>query len=161
MPAVAPVLAAVVLWPLYVLAAGSLRTAAGRALAGAAGPFAIALWSAVPLADALTGTASAEVVGQSVLSGIGTPLLLQSAAWAAGAALLPYALGAVRRGLFMGVWFAGLLAGQVALPALAGSAPEAPGRSAVAIWAVAILLALGVRAPDGDAPAGMPVSAEE
>ena len=161
LPVVAPVLAAVVLWPLYVLAAGSLRTAAGRALAGAAGPFAIALWSAVPLADALTGTASAEAVGQSLLSGVGTPLLLQSAAWAAGAALLPYALGAVRRGLFMGVWFAGLLAGQVALPALAGSAPEAPGRSAVAIWAVAILLALGVRAPDGDAPAGMPVSAEE
>jgi hypothetical protein len=96
-----------------------------------------------------------------VLSGLGAPLLLQSAAWAAGAALLPYALGATRRGLFMGVWLAGLLAGQVALPALAGAAPEPPGRSVVAIWAVAILLALGVRAPDGDAPAGKPVSAEE
>jgi hypothetical protein len=61
----------------------------------------------------------------------------------------------------MGVWLAGLLAGQVALPALAGAAPEPPGRSVVAIWAVAILLALGVRAPDRDAPAGKPVSAEE
>ncbi len=161
LPAAAPVLAALFLWPLYVLAAGSLRTLAGRALAGAAGPLAIALWSAVPLADTLAGTASVEVVGRSVLGGVGMPLLLQSAAWAAGAALLPYALGAVRRGLFMGVWLAGLLAGQVALPALAGGAPEAPGRSAVAIWAVAILLALGVRAPDGDAPAGKPVSAEE
>jgi hypothetical protein len=161
LPALAPVLAAIFLWPLYVLAAGSLRTAAGRALAGAAGPLAIALWSAVPLADGIAGTASATVVGRGVLSGIGTPLLLQSAAWAAGAALLPYALGAVRRGLFMGVWLAGLLAGQVALPALAGSAPEPPGRSAVAIWAVAILLALGVRAPDGDAPAGKPATAEE
>jgi hypothetical protein len=161
LPAVAPVLAAVFLWPLYVLAAGSLRTLAGRALAGAAGPFAIALWSVVPLADGLAGTASAGVVGHGVLRGIGAPLLLQSAAWAAAAALLPYALGATRRGLFMGVWLTGLLAGQVMLPALAGAAPEPPGRSVVAIWAVAILLALGVRAPDGDAPAGKPVSAEE
>jgi hypothetical protein len=101
------------------------------------------------------------IVGRDMLNGVGAPLLLQSAAWASAAALLPYALGATRRGLFMGVWLAGLLAGQVALPALAGSAPEPPGRSAVAIWAVAILLALGVRAPDGDAPAGKPVSAEE
>ncbi|MDX6597878.1 MAG: eukaryotic-like serine/threonine-protein kinase [Gaiellales bacterium] len=161
LPAIAPVLAAVFLWPLYVLAAGSLRTLAGRALAGAAGPFAIALWSAVPLADGLAGTASAGLVGRGVLSGIGVPLLLQSAAWAAGAALLPYALSATRRGLFMGVWLTGLLAGQAMLPALAGAAPEPPGRSVVAIWAVAILLALGVRAPDGDAPAGKPVSAEE
>jgi len=161
LPALAPVLAALFLWPLYVLAAGSMRTLAGRALAGAAGPFAIALWAAVPLADGLAGTASAGVVGRGVLSGIGAPLLLQSAVWAAGAALLPYALSATRRGLFMGVWLAGLLAGQVALPALAGAAPEPPGRSVVAIWAVAILLALGVRAPDGDAPAGKPVSAEE
>ena len=161
LPALAPVLAALFLWPLYVLAAGSMRTLAGRALAGAAGPFAIALWSAVPLAAGLAGTASAEVVGRDVLGGVGAPLLLQSAVWAAGAALLPYALGATRRGLFMGVWLAGLLAGQVALPALAGAAPEPPGRSVVAIWAVAILLALGVRAPDGDAPAGKPVSAEE
>jgi len=56
---------------------------------------------------------------------------------------------------------AGLLVGQAALPALAGAAPEQPARSVMAIWAVAILLALGVRAPDGDAPAGKPVSAEE
>jgi hypothetical protein len=61
----------------------------------------------------------------------------------------------------MGIWLAGLLAGQVVVPALAGGAPEAPGRSVVAIWAVAILLALGVRAPDDDAPAGKPVPAEE
>ena len=70
-------------------------------------------------------------------------------------------VGAARRGLFMSVWLAGLLVGQAALPALAGAAPEPPGRSVVAIWAVAILLVLGVRAPDGDAPAGKPVSAEE
>ena len=49
----------------------------------------------------------------------------------------------------------------LALPALAGAAPEPAVRSAVAIWAVAILLALGVRAPDDDAPAGKPVPAEE
>ena len=61
----------------------------------------------------------------------------------------------------MGVWLAALLVGQAVLPALAGAAPEQPGRSVVAIWAVAILLALGVRAPDDDAPAGTPVPAEE
>jgi hypothetical protein len=161
LPVLAPLLAAVFLWPLYILAAGSLRTVAGRALAGAAGPLAIALWAAVPLAGGLGGAASVSGVGHELLSGAGAPLLVQSAAWAIGAAALPYALHAARRGLFMGIWFAGLLAGQVFLPALAGAAPESPGHSVAAIWAVAILLALGVQAPDGDAPAGMPVPAEE
>jgi hypothetical protein len=161
LPAVAPVLAAVFLWPLYVLAAGSLRNVAGRALAGAAGPFAIALWTAVPLAGVFTGSGDAGAVGRSLVHAAGAPLLLQSAAWAIAAATLPYALGAARRGLFMSVWLAGLLVGQAAVPALAGAAPEQPTRSVVAIWAVAILLALGVRAPEGDAPAGKPVSAEE
>jgi hypothetical protein len=161
LPAVAPLLAAVFLWPLYVLAAGSLRSTLGRALAGAAGPFAIALWAAVPLANGLAGSADAGAVGRSLLSGVGAPLLLQSAAWAIAAAALPRAMSASRRGLFIGVWLAGLLAGQAALPALAGAAPETPGRSVMAIWAVAILLALGVRAPDDDAPAGKPVPAEE
>ena len=36
---------------------------AGRALAGAAGPFAIALWAAVPLAGGLAGSADAGAVG--------------------------------------------------------------------------------------------------
>jgi hypothetical protein len=61
----------------------------------------------------------------------------------------------------MSVWLSALLVGQAVLPALAGGAPEQPGHSVVAIWAVAILLALGVRAPEGDAPAGEPVPAEE
>ena len=86
---------------------------------------------------------------------------MQSASWALAAAVLPFVLASARRGVWLGVWLAGLLAGQAALPALAGAAPEPAVRSAVAIWAVAILLALGVRAPDGDAPAGKPVSAEE
>ncbi len=161
LPAAAPVLAALFLWPLYVLAAGCLRSLAGRALAGAAGPLVIALWAAVPLAASLTGSADAATVGRSILSGVGAPLVLQAAVWAIAAAVLPYALGAARRGLWMSVWLTGLLIGQTALPALAGAAPEAPGRSVVAIWAVAILLVLGVRAPDDDAPAGTPVSAEE
>jgi hypothetical protein len=96
-----------------------------------------------------------------VLGGVGLPLLLQAAVWGIAAAVLPYALGAARRALFMGLWLTGLLIGQVALPALAGAMPEPPGRSVVAIWAVAILLALGVRAPDDDGPAGTPVPAEE
>ena len=161
LPAAAPLLAAVFLWPLYVLAAGSLRSVLGRALAGAAGPVAIALWAAVPLAGGLTGSADAASVGQTLLTGAGAPLLVQSASWALAAAVLPFVLASARRGVWLAVWLAGLLAGQAALPALAGAAPEPAVRSAVAIWAVAILLALGVRAPDGDAPAGKPVSAEE
>ena len=161
LPALAPLLAGIFLWPLYVLAAGSLRSVLGRALAGAAGPFAIALWAAAPFAGGLSGTADAGAVARSLLAGAGTPLLLQSAAWALAAAALPYVLATARRGALVGIWLAGLLAGQAALPALAGAAPEPAVRSAVAIWAVAILLALGVRAPDDDAPAGQPVSAEE
>jgi hypothetical protein len=161
LPAAAPLLAALFLWPLYVLAAGCLRSPPGRFLAGAAGPFAIALWAAVPLAAGLAGRADAGAVGRTVLGGVGLPLLLQAAVWGIAAAVLPYALGAARRGLFMGLWLTGLLIGQVALPALAGAMPEPPGRSVVAIWAVAILLALGVRAPDDDGPAGTPVPAEE
>jgi hypothetical protein len=161
LPAAAPLLAAVFLWPLYVLAAGKLRSVLGRALAGAAGPFAIALWAAVPLAGGLSGSANAGGVARSLLAGAGAPLLVQSAAWALAAAVLPYVLASARRGGLIGAWLAGLLAGQAALPALAGAAPEPAVRSAVAIWAVAILLALGVRAPDDDAPAGKPVPAEE
>ena len=161
LPAAAPLLAAVFLWPLYVLAAGTLRSVLGRALAGAAGPFAIALWAAVPLAGGLSGSANAGGVARGLLAGAGAPLLVQSAAWALAAAVLPYVLASARRGGLIGAWLAGLLAGQAALPALAGAAPEPAVRSAVAIWAVAILLALGVRAPDDDAPAGKPVPAEE
>ena len=161
LPAAAPLLAAIVLWPLYVLAAGSLRSVLGRALAGAAGPFAIALWAAVPLAGGLSGSADAGGVARSLLAGAGAPLLVQSATWALAAAVLPYVLASARRGALIGAWLAGLLVGQAALPALAGAAPEPAVRSAVAIWAVAILLALGVRAPDDDAPAGKPVPAEE
>jgi len=161
LPAAAPLLAGVFLWPLYVLAAGSLRSVLGRALAGAAVPVAIALWAAVPLAGGLTGSADAASVGQTLLTGAGAPLLVQSASWALAAAVLPFVLASARRGVWLAVWLAGLLAGQAALPALAGAAPEPAVRSAVAIWAVAILLALGVRAPDDDAPAGKPVPAEE
>ena len=161
LPAAAPVLAALFLWPLYVLAAGCLRSLAGRALAGAAGPLVIALWAAVPLAASLAGSADAATVGRSIVSGVGAPLVLQAAVWAIAAAVFPYVLGATRRALWISVWLTALLIGQTALPALAGATPEAPGRSVVAIWAVAILLVLGVRAPDDDAPAGTPVSAEE
>jgi hypothetical protein len=161
LPAAAPLLGAVLLWPLYVLAAGTLRSAPGRALAGAAGPFAIALWAAVPLAAGFAGSADAAAVARNALHGVGAPLLLQSAAWSLAAVALPHVLGASRRGLLMSAWLAALLAGQALLPALAGAAHEQAGRSVVAIWAVAILLALGVRAPEADAPAGKPVPAEE
>jgi hypothetical protein len=161
LPAAAPLLAALFLWPLYVVVAGTLRSLPGRALAGAAGPVAIALWAAVPLAGELAGSGDAAVVGRSLIAGAGAPLLLQCAAWAIAAAVLPYILASARRGMLLAVWLTALLAGQAALPALAGAAPEPAGRSVVAIWAVGILLALGVRAPDDDAPAGKPVPAEE
>jgi sugar phosphate permease len=113
------------------------------------------------LAGGFAGSADAAAVSRSMLHGVGAPLLVQSAAWSIAAVALPSVLGASRRGLFMSGWLAALLAGQALLPALAGAAPEPPGRSAVAIWAVAILVALGVQAPEGDTPAAKPVPAEE
>ena len=162
LPAAAPLLAALFLWPLYVLAAGSLRSVArpraggrrravrDRALGGRAA-------RGRPLAAAPTRAAWPAACWPGPVRRCS----LQSAAWALAAAVLPYVLASARRGALIGVWLAGLLAGQAALPALAGAAPEPAVRSAVAIWAVAILLALGVRAPDDDAPAGKPVPAEE
>ena len=161
LPAAAPLLAAIFLWPLYVLAAGSLRSVLGRALAGAAGPFAIALWAAVPLAGGLSGSADAGGVARGLLAGAGAPLLAAERDLGtrgrrpAVRARLCAPRRADRR------LARGPPGGQAALPALAGAAPEPAVRSAVAIWAVAILLALGVRAPDDDAPAGKPVPAEE
>src|SRR4029077_17467906 len=107
---------------------------AGRALAGAAGPLVIALWAAVPLAASLAGSADAATDGRSILSGGGLPLAPRAAVWASAAAVLRYALGAARRGLWMSVWLTGLLIGQTMLPALAGAAPGAPGRPGGGPW---------------------------
>ncbi len=151
------------LWPLYVLAAGSLRSALGRALAGAAGPFAIALWASVPLAGGYAGSADARRGrARPRCTAVGAPLL--AAERRLGARGRRAAVRAGRRAARRARWASGspgCLRGRSCVPALAGAAPEAPGRSVVAIWAVAILLALGVRAPDDDAPAGKPVPAEE
>ena len=160
LPAAAPVLAALFLWPLYLLAAGACaarRPGAGRRR-GAARDRALGRRAA---GAGLAGSADAAAVGRSLLGGVGAPLLLQAAAWAIAAAVLPYALGAARRGLWMSVWLTGPAGRPGRAPRAGGLAPEPPGRSVVAIWAVAILLVLGVRAPDDDAPAGTPVSAEE
>src|SRR4029077_4020083 len=96
-----PLLAALFLWPLYVVAACTLRSLPGRALAGAAAPVASALWAAVPLAGDLAGSGDARVVGGNLIAGAGAPLLLQSAAWALAAAVLPYILASSRRGLLL------------------------------------------------------------
>ena len=137
--------------PLYVFAAGTLRSLPGRALAGAAGPIAIALWAAVPLAGDLAGSGDARSSAGASSPGREHRSLLQSAAGRSPPPPIAVHLASSRRGLLLGVWLTALLAGQAALPALAGAAPESAGRSVVAIWAVGILLALGVRAPDDDA----------
>ena len=54
-------------------------------------------------------------MGRSLLAGAGAPLLVQSAAWALAAAVLPYILASARRGALIGVWLAGLLAGDLAV----------------------------------------------
>ena len=162
-PAAAPVLAALFLWPLYVLAAGCLRTRR-RPRAGRR--------SRAVRDRALGRRAAGRRPGRQRRRRASSAAALLDAARCAAAAAgrrLGDRRGACCRtcwprrdaGLWMSVWLTGLLIGQTALPALAGAAPEPPGRSVVAIWAVAILLVLGVRAPDDDAPAGTPVSAEE
>ena len=161
LPALAPVLAAVFRWAALRARGGEPRTLGRQSAGRAAGPPSIALWSAVPLADGLAGTARPASSGGACRAGSECRCCCRAQPGRPGRRFCPYALGAAAARTVHGVWLAGLLAGQVALPALAGAAPEPPGRSVVAIWAVAILLALGVRAPDGDAPAGKPVPAEE
>ena len=154
-PIAAPLLQAIWLWPLYPLVAGTLRTTAGRALAGAAGPFALALWRAGPAAaEALGGSAQAGPVAHDLLSGAAsaTP---QALVWALAAVLWPRASGARDRGLAITLWLGGLLAGE----ALTDRA-FAPGPGVGAIWLVAILAALAVRARTGAAPEGTPAGVD-
>ena len=78
--------------------------------------------------------------------GVGAPLIAQAAAWGLAAALWPLAWRAQRRALAISAWLGMLLVGQAIVPAAAGVAPEPLTSSVVAVWALAILLVLGVPA---------------
>ena len=146
LPALAVPLAAAFAWPVYLLFAGSLRTAPGRALAGAAGAGAVALWGAWPAAAGVAGMGDAVAVAGLAGDGVGAPLVAQAAAWGLAAALWPLAWRAQRRALAISAWLGMLLVGQAIVPAAAGVAPEPLTSSVVAVWALAILLVLGVPA---------------
>ena len=85
-------------FPLYLIAAGRLRSAPGRALAGAAGPVAIALWAAHASAAAYTGTDDVAAVLRALEHGAGAPLVAQAVAWGAVAMAWPLAWSGWRVG---------------------------------------------------------------
>ena len=66
-----------------------------------------------------------------------------------------------RRGCAMGIWLAGLVAGQPVAARTGGSGTRAAGSLGRGHLGRGYTAGAGVRAPDGDAPAGKPVSAEE
>ena len=154
-PVAAPVLHAVSLWPLYPIAAGSLRTPVGRALAGAAGPFALALWQAGPAAAAtLTGVGDAAAVADALARGAAL-VAPQAMLWSVAAVSWPLVVGARRRPLAIAGWLGGLLAGEAVT-----SRSFAAGPAIGAIWLVAIL-AFTVQATTGLASGASPVGDDE
>ena len=148
LPALAPAALALFAFPLYLIVAGRLRTAPGRALAGAAGPLAIALWAAHANAATYTGTDDVAAVLRALEHGAGAPLLGQALAWGAVAMAWPLAWSGWRvgRAASLTIWLCLALAAQALVPAALGAAPEAALRSAGAVAAAAILLALSVPA---------------
>ena len=152
LPALAPAALALLLFPVYLIAAGRLRSAPGRFLAGAAGPLAIAIWASSAGAASFAGTGDASVVARGVVHGAGAPLVGQAIAWGAVAMLWPVAWSGWRIGRAAGLtaWFALALIAQAVVPAALGQVPEATVRSLAAVAAVAILTGLSVPAR-GDA----------
>jgi serine/threonine-protein kinase len=148
LPALAPAALALLAFPAYLLAAGRLRSAPGRFIAGAAGPLAIALWAAHPAASSFAGTADAAPVARRLLNGAGAPLIGQSLAWGAVAMAWPLAWSGWRvgRAAALAIWLALALAAQAVIPAALGAAPEATVRSMAAVLAAAILIGLSVPA---------------
>ena len=148
LPALAPAALVLFAFPLYLIAAGRLRSAPGRALAGAAGPVAIALWAAHASAATYTGTDDVAAVLRALEHGAGAPLVAQAVAWGAVAMAWPLAWSGWRvgRAAALTIWLCLALAAQAIVPAALGAAPEAALRSAGAVAAAAILLALSVPA---------------
>jgi hypothetical protein len=148
LPALAPAALAVLAFPAYLIVAGRMRSAPGRLLAGAAGPLAIALWSAQGGAVAFTGSADASLAGRTLVAGAGPALAGQALAWGVVAMLWPLAWSGARFGRAYAIagWLALALVAQAVVPASFGIAAEAPLRSAAAVAAAAILIALSVPA---------------
>jgi Protein kinase domain len=153
LPALAPAALAFLAFPAYLIAAGRLRSAPGRALAGAGGPLAIALWTARTHAASYAGTDDVAAVARALVHGAGAPLAGQALAWGAAAMAWPLAWSGWRigRAPALAIWLGLALAAQTVVPATLGAAPETALRSVAAVAAAAILLALSVPARGDDA----------
>ncbi|MEO9176937.1 MAG: serine/threonine-protein kinase, partial [Gaiellales bacterium] len=137
LPVLAPAALGLLAFPVYLIAAGRLRSAPGRALAGAAGPLAIALWAAHGSAVGFAGTADASVVGRALVAGTGAPLVGQALGWGVVAMAWPLAWSGWRVGrtLSLSIWLGLALAAQAVLPAALGAAQEPTLQSLAAVGA--------------------------
>jgi hypothetical protein len=151
LPALAPAALLVLAFPAFLIAAGRLRSAPGRFLAGACGPLACTLWAAHASASSFAGTGDAAAVARHLVHATGAPLIGQSLAFGAVAMAWPLAWSGWRigRAAALSVWFALALAAQAVIPALLGNAAEPAMRSFAAVAAVAILTGLSVPARGG------------
>jgi hypothetical protein len=150
LPVLAPVLAALLAWPAYLMLAGRLRAPAARALAGAAGALAVALWQAGPSdAHMLNGVGDAARVADALRHGLDGPVLVLALAWGCAAALWPLAWNPPRgsRALAVSAWLSAVCLAQALGPALAGGSAGAPWAILGAIWMAGIVLLLAVPAP--------------
>jgi serine/threonine-protein kinase len=152
LPLLAPAALAVFAFPAYLVAAGRLRSAPGRALAGAAGPLAIALWAAHGSAAAYAGSGDAALAIRSIVDGAGAPVLGQAAAWGIAAMAWPLAWSGwkVGRPAALTIWLSLALCAQTIVPAALGASSEPALRGMVAVAAAGILLALCVPARGGE-----------
>ena len=142
LPVLAPPLTALLAWPAYLALAGRCRSAPARALAGAAGAAAVALWAAGASAAAdLHGVADARTAAATALHGAGAPLAGQAAVWAAAAVAWPWIWRAPRRfrPLALAGWLAFACLGQGLVPALLGRASEPAWATISAVWIVGIV----------------------
>jgi Protein kinase domain len=151
LPLLAPAALLLLAYPAFLIAAGRLRSAPGRFLAGASGPLAIALWAAHSSAGSYAGTGDASAVARQLVHAPGPPLVGQTLAWGAVAMAWPLAWSGWRigRAAALAVWFALALAAQAVIPAVLGGMAEPALRSIAAVAAVAILTGLSVPARGG------------
>ncbi|MDX6567828.1 MAG: eukaryotic-like serine/threonine-protein kinase [Gaiellales bacterium] len=151
LPALAPAALTALVFPAFLIAAGRLRSAPGRFLAGASGPLAVALWAAHASATSFAGTSDAAAVARQLVHATGAPLIGQSLSFGAVAMAWPLAWSGWRigRAAALAVWFVLALAAQAVIPAALGHAIEPTLRSVAAVAAVAILTGLSVPARGG------------
>jgi hypothetical protein len=150
LPVIAPLLAALLAWPAYLMLAGRLRAPAARVLAGAAGFLAVALWQAgPPAAGMLNGVGDAARAADLLRHGLDGPVLVLALAWGCAAALWPLAWNPPRgsRALTVSAWLSAVCLAQALGPALAGGPARAPWAILGAIWMTGIVLLLAVPAP--------------